>query len=231
MADSILPKLQTSPGEPPPTESVTARDREGFFAESLNLIRKVIAGRRTVLIDDVPDLSQEIALRLWKWYAKFEEKSSQMAESDWKSFTARTAHNEVNRSLSNRHKHVEVPLDEVEVGNESLSSSSAETVLLVEIVWQGICNLSVYQRQALLFNSVDLVIYLLQFGVEEIELVAKLGLSRQSWETIAARMPLTDTEIAEIAKPNLGKRQKATTASAVKKARFDARKRLKELMK
>ena len=103
--------------------------------------------------------------------------------------------------------------------------------MLVEIVWQGICSLSVYQRQALLFSSVDLVLYLLQFGVGENELIENLGLSRQSWETIASRMPLTDTEIAEIASRNPGRRESEINPSAVKKARFDARKRLKELMK
>ncbi|HQU93740.1 MAG TPA: hypothetical protein PLK77_15660, partial [Pyrinomonadaceae bacterium] len=63
------------------------------------------------------------------------------------------------------------------------------------------------------------------------ELIAKLELTRESWERISARMPLTDTEIAEIANPNSASGHKATTAGAVKKARFDARKRLKELMK
>ena len=37
-----------------------------------------------------------------------------MAEADWKSFTARTAHNEVNRNLSNRNKRIETSLDETE---------------------------------------------------------------------------------------------------------------------
>jgi DNA-directed RNA polymerase specialized sigma24 family protein len=96
----ILSKLQTSPGDPP-SGSDGALDREGFFAGSLKLIRKVIAGRRSVVADDAPDISQEAALRLWKWLTKFEDKSSRMAEADWKSFTARTAHNEVNRNLSN----------------------------------------------------------------------------------------------------------------------------------
>ena len=102
---------------------------------------------------------------------------------------------------------------------------------MVKTVWQGICRLSLYQRQALIFNSVDLVLYLFQFGIEEDELLAKLELTKESWERISTRMPLTDIEIAEIANPNSANGQRSTTAGAVKKARFDARKRLKELMK
>ncbi|MEQ1604694.1 MAG: hypothetical protein ABL999_07475 [Pyrinomonadaceae bacterium] len=154
-----------------------------------------------------------------------------MSENEWSAFTARAAHNEVNRNLSNRIRHAEISIDEVEVGESSQTSPSDETFQLVEIAWQGICRLSLHQRQALLFSSVDLVLQLFQFGIEEDELLRTLGLSRESWKTIAARMPLNDSDIAEIANTNSGRRRKRTTAGAIKKARFDARKRLKELMK
>ena len=154
-----------------------------------------------------------------------------MTEGDWRSFTARTTHNEVNRNLSNRNNTIEVPIDELEVHDSELDASSAETFVLVHTVWQGICSLTLYQRQALIFSSVDLVLYLFQFGIEEEELLARLKLSRESWERISARIPLNDSEIAEIANPNSANGQRQTTAGAVKKARFDARKRLKELMK
>lgn len=230
MADPIISQLQASPGDPPTTVVRRTSISEGFVAESLNLIRKVIAGRRSIARDDVSDIAQDVALRLWKWRTKFEDKSSHMADVDWKSFTARTAHNEVNRNLSNRNRQIEVSLDDFDARDDTVGASSAETFLLVETVWQGICKLSRYQRQALLFSSVDLVLYLLQFGVDEDALLRELELSRTAWESIAARMPLADAEIAEIA--NLGSERKRTktTANAVKKARFDARKRLKELM-
>lgn len=229
MADPILSKLQTAPGDPPATGVRNIQIREGFFTESLNLIRKVIKGRGSVARDDIPDIAQDVALRLWKWRSKFEDKSSHMPDVDWRSFTARAAHNEVNRNLSKRNKQIEVPLDEFDPGHNSVGAS-AETLLLVETVWQGICRLSLYQRQALLFSSVDLVLYLLQFGVEEDALLRQLGLSETAWESIATRMPLTDAEIAEVANPILGRKKKERSANAVKKARFDARKRLKELM-
>jgi len=183
------------------------------------------------MADDVPDISQEAALRLWRWRSKFEDKSSQMAEGDWKSFVARTAHNEVNRNLSNRNKKIETSLDETEALGDEVNASSAETFVLVKTVWQGICRLSLYQRQSLIFSSVDLVLYLFQFGIEEDDLLAELELTKESWERISTRMPLTDIEIAEIANPNSANGQRVATAGAVKKARFDARKRLKELMK
>jgi DNA-directed RNA polymerase specialized sigma24 family protein len=231
LANSIVSKLQTSPGSPPTGGPGDAHDREGFVAESLKLIRKVIAGRRSVPLDDVPDISQDIVLRLWQWRTKFEEKSSRMAEDDWLSFTARTAHNEVNRNLSNRGRHIEVSIDDGDLSEGTQTLSSAETLQLVEIAWQGICRLSLHQRQALLFSSVDLVLHLFQYGIEEDELLETLGLSKESWESISARMPLTDPEIAEIANLDPSKRQRGTTAGAIKKARCDARKRLKELMK
>lgn len=152
-----------------------------------------------------------------------------MDEDQWKSFTARTAHNEVNRNLSYRRRHVEVPVDEIQGRNDS-TNAAAEATLLVEIIWQGICKLSLYQRQALLLNSIDLVLYLLQLGVEERELFEALGLTRQSWGAIAERMPLSDSDIAKIASLNEGRTQLAISPGAVKKARCDARKRLKELM-
>lgn len=220
MANTILPKLQTSPGDPP-VEPDRTRDREGFFTESLSLIRKVIVGRRGVPSDDLPDVSQEIALRLWKWLRKFDEKSSRMPDSEWRSFAARTAHNEVNRKLSNQNKRAEVPLEEVGGGDSIEGETSAEMVLFVRMVWQGISKLTLYQRQALLLNSVDLVVYLLQFGVEENDLIEALGMSTKFWEKVAARIPLSDNEIGDLASAN---------SNAVKKARFDARRRLKELM-
>ena len=229
MANPIVSKLQTSPGSPPPGGPGDAHDREGFVAESLKLIRKVIAGRRSVPNDDVPDISQEIVLRLWKWRTKFEDKSARMADVDWLSFTARTTHNEVNRNLSNRGRHIEVSIDEVELSQGSQISPSDETFQLVEIAWQGICRLSLHQRQALLFNSVDLVVNLFQFGIEEDDLLGMLGLSRESWKSISARMPLTDSEIAEIANLDPTKRKSGTTEGAIRKARFDARRKLARL--
>lgn len=230
MADPIISQLQASPGDPPTTVVRNTSISEGFLTESLNFIRKVIAGRRSIARDDVSDIAQDVALRLWKWRTKFEDKSAHMAEVDWKSFTARTAHNEVNRNLSNQNKQIEVSLDDFDANNDTVGTSSTETFLLVETVWQGICRLSLYQRQALLFSSIDLVLYLLQFGVDEDALLRELELSMTDWESIAARMPLTDCEIAEIANQGLGRKRTITTANAVKKARFDARKRLKELM-
>ncbi|HQU94130.1 MAG TPA: hypothetical protein PLK77_17665, partial [Pyrinomonadaceae bacterium] len=61
MDNPILSKLQTSPGDPPTRGSGGALDREGLFVESLKLIRKVIAGRKSVPSDDVSDISQETA--------------------------------------------------------------------------------------------------------------------------------------------------------------------------
>ena len=233
MANPILSKLLTSPGDPPTNGSGNSHDREGFLVESLKLIRKVIAGRRSVTQDDAADISQDAAFRLWKWHTKYPDKSSQMEKDEWSSFTARTAHNEVNRTLfKNRSKKSEVPFDEIDsIGDVQSTDLQSDTFQLVDSAWQGICKLSLYQRQALLFSSIDLVLYLLQYGIEEKDLLRALNITEKNWEKIAERMPLSDEEIAQIAKPGSILRETKTTAGAIKKARFDGRKKLKELMK
>lgn len=155
-----------------------------------------------------------------------------MEKDEWSSFTARTAHNEVNRTLKNRSKKSEVSFDEIEsIGDVQSTDLQSDTFQLVDSAWQGICKLSLYQRQALIFSSIDLVLYLLQYGVEQKDLLTALNITENDWEKIAERMPLSDEEIAQIAKPGSILRETKTTAGAIKKARFDGRKKLKELMK
>lgn len=232
MANPILSKLQTSPGNSTECHTGANSNQDGFLIESLKLIRKVITGRRSIAGDDIPDVIQDAALRLLKWRTKYVEKSSQMTESEWNSFTARTAHNEVNRRLANRSSGIAISIDDTSEEIVWDKDTSADAIQLTQSVWQGICLLSLYQRQALLFSSIDLVVYLLQLGVEEDSLIEMLGITKGAWEEIALKMPLSDIEIAEIAGSNrLRRKIKKNRASSVKKARFDARRKLKELIK
>ncbi|MFN0140732.1 MAG: RNA polymerase sigma factor [Pyrinomonadaceae bacterium] len=231
MDNPILSKLQTSPGDPPTNGSGGAFDREGFFAESLKLIRKVIAGRRSVLTDDVPDISQETALRLWKWLKKYPEKSNGMSAEEWKSFTARSAYNEISRRRTKLIKQNEVPLEDVPSIQDLTRDfeTDVEMTILVCEVWQGICKLSLYQRRALLFHSADLLIYLMQFRIDEKHIAEALSLEVEEWRILSLQMPLTDIEIAKLIS---GSSKITNTDSAVrniKKARHDARKKLGKL--
>jgi hypothetical protein len=70
----------------------------------------------------------------------------------------------------------------------------------------------------------------LQFGIGESAIAASLEITEEEWPDIAGRMPLSDSEIAAIARPRKKALHHEASGRAIKKARFDARKRLKELM-
>ncbi len=225
------PLLRTASDDP-----VVTRERTGenLFAAIVLLSRRVAHGRIHIhQAVDIPDIVQNVSLRLWKWSTKYGERSEQMTETDWNSFTARTAHNEINRYYSRRMKSEnEVPLDEAAPIPSKASEGNAEVevVSLVNKVWQEICVLSVYQRRSLLLHSPDLIVYLMSCGVKEEAIVRTLNFNSEEWQQIIERLPFTDAEIAEISHDHSsGKRQ--PNAGTVKKARFDARKKLKGLGK
>lgn len=234
MNRSFLQKLQPAPGEPPSPEAQRPQERrnDGFIREALTLIKLISTGRHSGLREsDVPDVTQETALRLWKWLEKFPEKSNGMSGEEWNSFTARSTYNEVYRHRSKLIKQNEVPLDDVpEVTDiNSSAESDVEMAILVCEVWQGICRLSLYQRRALLFHSAELLIYLMQFGVDEKHIAKALSFEEEEWRILSLQLPLTDIEIAKLVS---GASDIATTDSAVrniKKARHDARKKLGKL--
>lgn len=232
----FLQKLQRSPIEVSFSEAEEncERDSEGTFLNSLRLIERIAFGRKSVLREaDIADVAQEVALRLWKWRGKFSDKSDRMTREDWDSFTARTAHNEINRYCSKRIRKNEVQLEEVPLIQAPAieGDADAEMLSLVTNVWQGICGLSVYQRRALLLHSPDLLIYFMQFSVTEHTIVQALGMTEEEWGNVVLRLPLTDVEIATMTNTNGLHLDLKLAAQAIKKARFDARKKLKRLEK
>ena len=209
------------------------RRDEVSFVSALALIWRVIYGRRYALPEaDAPDVAQEAALRLWKWSEKFQQRSDEMTAAEWSSFTAKTAHNEVNRYSASSKRAAEVPIDEAGLIQDRAPAGNADSEMfsLVREVWQEICRLSLYQRRALLLSSIELLIYFLQFGISESAVVASLEITEEEWPEIAGRMPLSDNEIAAIARPHRNALDQEASCRAIKKARFDARTRLKELM-
>lgn len=234
MRSSFLQKLQPSPGDAPLTEAEDNRANaiEGLIRDTISLIKRVAFGRKAVVHeDDIPDIAQEAALRLWKWREKFGDKSEEMTREDWDSFTARTALNEINRYCSKRIKKNEVALDAAPPVPTRSTEGDADTevISLVRNVWQGICGLSLHQRRALLLHSIDLLVYFMQFGIEERTIRESIDITKEEWERIVLRLPLSDKEIAQMANSNGNAGNTKLAAQAVKKARFDARKKLKRL--
>ncbi|MGH9947091.1 MAG: hypothetical protein ACRD6X_07835 [Pyrinomonadaceae bacterium] len=209
---------------------------EGFFADILRLARRIAYGRipesRTA---DILDISQEVSLRLWKWREEYEEKSEAMSDKDWNSFAARTTHNEINRYFSLQMKTNEVPLEEAESTPSSAvgGNTDIEIVSMAKELWQGICLLTLYQRRSLLLHSSDLIIYLMVCGIEDTTIADTLGFRGDQWTEMIERLPLNDTEIAKLETESRshGGRNQKVNARAIKKARFDARKKLKDLVK
>lgn len=212
----------------------SSRHCEGSLVSTIDLIWRVVCGRRYAVPEaDIPDIAQEAALRLWKWRERFQERANGMTMTEWDSFTAKTAHNEINRYFSDRLRGNEVPLDDAALLRKGTPEGDADSEMfsLVRNVWKEICNLTLYQRRALLLGAPDLVVYLMQFGVNEQAVVASLEISEEDWPDIFGRLPLPDREIAAIARSSRMISDPAAAALAIGKARFDARKKLGRLRK
>lgn len=220
--------------ETKPAPTCASRTDEGSLVSALDLIWRVLCGRRYAIPDaDLPDIVQEAGLRLWKWREKYHEKAAGMTIAEWDSFTAKTAHNEINRHFSNQRQVNEVPLDDTIALQTATpeGDTDSEMFSFMRIVWQEICRLTQYQRRALLLGSPELVIYLVKFGIGEIEVVSSLEITKEEWTDISGRLPLSDKEIAAIARSSKTIRDPESAARAIGKARFDARRRLKRLRK
>ena len=225
--------------ESPPTGDVIEIPRasqtdDGSVVSAIDLIWRVLCGRRYAVPEAyMPDIAQEAVLRLWKWRQKYHEKANGLTISEWDSFTATTAHNEIKRHFSNQMRTTEVPLDDAILPGAGTPEGDADSEMfsLIRNVWQEICRLTQYQRRALLLGSPELLIYLMQFGVSERAVVSSLEISKEDWPEIFGRLPLSDREIAAIARSSKTMTDPEATAMAIGKARFDARKKLGRLRK
>lgn len=206
---------------------------ERLLTSSLRVAFAVASGRRSALGEsNIADLTQNVALKLWRWLGSNREKSEFMTQSDWASFTARSAHNEINRHFRSRSRSTEVSLEEARLvaSGHTQDETEIEVLSLIHKVWQGICTLSLKQCRALILHSPELVLYLLQAGIDGGEIAGVLEIGRVEWDQICERLPLSDFEIAKLMGDIDSKNLKAS-AKAVKKARFDARKKLERLKK
>ena len=236
MKRSFLQKLQPFPGNAPSpdAEAKPKHPSEGLIREAIKLITLITKGQRISLPDaDIPDVEQDTSLRLWKWLIKFRERSNEMSPDEWRSFTARSTYNEINRARTKLSRIHEVPLEFVPEFEDKAqdAESDLEIKKLVREVWKEICRLSVYQRRALLLHSAETLIYLMQFGISEKRIASALSFDIEIWKALSTQMPLTDMEIVKLVNGNGSLLNTEASVRNIKKARYDARKRLEKLRK
>ena len=223
MIESLLeqmPQGGAPDDEPDSPSSDSGRSSERSFLAALPIVRRIVGRRRSpVDPNNGSDLVQDVALRLWRWRTKYQDKGAQMSGEDWRSFAARTTYNEVNRQYSRDGRHLHLSLDEVPETEESSvdGQTNAEVFSLVQQVWQATCKLSLRQRRSLLLHSQELIIYFLQIGITEKQVAEILDFSEKDWNDVCDRLPMTDAEIAE---------RTEGTAGSIKKARYEARAKL-----
>lgn len=235
MIGSLFENLQPIPKTEDENSELTENlsydaDSDDYLLTALPVVQKIVR-RKTVFSrqSEAPDLVQGIALRLLKWRNKHQEKSEEMSKEEWQSFAAKTAYNEINRHYSDNSKIHIVPLDSAQECAEEVVKGQSETEVFLRIleVWQEICNLSVRQRRALLFGSQELVVYFLKVGISDEEMAENLSLTIDEWVRVKESLPLLDLQIAKIIKEKGNQKSVEAIAGSIKKARHEARLKLR----
>lgn len=209
-------------------------DSEDSLLAALPVVQKIV-GRKTASSwqSEASDLLQGITLRLLKWRRKYQDKSEEMSSDEWQSFAAKTAYNEISRHYSNNPTFTEIPLDSTsDIASQDLleGESDAEIYSLVVNIWQEICSLSLRQRQALVLNSQELVIYFLKCGIDDDKLAGMLNFTADEWVSVKTKLPLSDRQIADLKKVTDGNKSIESTAKSIKKARYEARFKIRRLI-
>ena len=223
MIESLLEELPQHggyDGQDPKRDPKADAAAENSFLASLRIVKRIVTRRQAARDPaQAADLVQEIACRIWRWRLNHQQKSEMMSEGEWNSFAARTAYNEVKRHFSRATRSESLPLESItEAAQTSIEKQTEiEVALLIQQVWQAICQLPLRQRQSLLLHSQDLIIYFLQIGITEKQLAEILDFSEKDWNLVCDRLPMADAEIAE---------RTRGTAGSIKKARYEARVKL-----
>ena len=207
-------------------------DSDDYLLAAIPVVQKIVR-RKTVFSwqSEASDLVQAVALRLLNWRKKHQEKSEEMSKDEWQSFAAKTAYNEINRHFADNALN-DVSLDSIQeaaAADYIEGQSEVEVFSLTLEVWQKICNLSLRQRQSLLFGSQELVIYLLKIGITDEELAEKLNLTTEDWAEIKNRLPLKNLQIAQILKEIGNENSIEAIAKSMKKARHEARAKVRRV--
>lgn len=230
-----LRRLSNSGNSPPDSVELSSHEKnsEDSFLAALPVVRKIVR-RRVVALGqaEASDLEQGIVLRLLNWREKHRDKSEKMSSNDWESFAARTAYNETNRHFSKSAGANIVPLDAASVAEsfERLAGDSdVEFQSLASFVWQETCQLTLRQRRALLLHSRKLIVYFLQGGIKDEELAQSLELTESEWLEVKIKLPLSNAQIARFIGGNDERRGLESLINSIKKARHEARVKLRLL--
>lgn len=233
----VLRRLSNSGTDAPDSVELSSHEKnsEESFLAALPVVRKIVRRRFVSLQQaEASDLEQGIVLRLLKWREKYPDISEGMSPGDWKSFAARAAYNETNRHLSKNGKaKAHLPLDaasDVESPERIAGDSDAEFQSLASFVWQGICQMTLRQRRALLLQNRKLVLNFLMGGISDEQLARSLEITENEWLEVKIKIPLPDAGIARLSGAVDGEQTNLETAiRSIKKARHEARGRLRKL--
>jgi hypothetical protein len=229
-------RFSSDESRPPDShESSFQKSSEESLLAASSVVRKIVRRRYPASLQsatDAADLEQGIILRLLDWREKHREKSEQMSESEWKSFAARAAYNEINRLFKEGTDVETISIEEIHEAADQKpveGSAGAEVYSLVHRFWQEICTLSLRQRRALLLHSQELILNLLESGIGDGELARALEVTADEWSSILDRLPLSDLQIADITRgQSNGDKNIKSLAKSIKKARYEARGRLQK---
>lgn len=225
----------TEPPEPDEKFHTQPKTDESFLA-AVPTVRKIVWRKLfSIRQTDAPDVVQKIILQLLTWRENNPNKIEEMSAQEWQSFASKTTYHAVNRRLSSS-KHLIEPLDsaaEIPSENQIAGNTATEVASLLFVFWQGICQLSLRQRRALLLGSDSLLVILRLNGISNRELSEFLELSESELAKVINRLPLKDAQIALLIadRDRNGKnRNIGSLTKSIKKARHEARAKLQKLI-
>lgn len=232
----VLRRLSNSGTDTPDSVELPSHEKksEDSFLAALPVVRKIVRRRFVSLRPvDAADLEQGIVLRLLKWREKYPDLSEDMSSADWESFAARTAYNETNRHFSKNGKAgTHLPLSaavDIESPEQLIGDSDAEFQSLASFVWQGICEMTLRQRRALLLKNRKLVLDFLKGGIRDEDFARILEISENEWLEVKIKIPLPDAAIAGLNSTSGEQTNLESAINSIKKARHEARGKLRKL--
>ena len=214
----------------------TEADDESFLAVLPTIrqivLRKLFRSKK----DDAPDVVQKVIVQLLTWRKHNPEKIEEMTAEEWQLFAFKATHHAVKKRLPTGENLTEQLDETIEIpGDDSIAgNTAAEVSSLLSVFWQGICQLSLRQRRALLLGSDSLLVLLRFSGISNQELAESLELSESEMPEIINRLPLKDASIALLiadGDDSNGKNQNiGSLTRSIKKARHEARARLQKFI-
>lgn len=190
-------------------QNICALAQEKYFLNTFPLIRQIASRNLGVLnADAVEDISQTVALRLWK--GKKDDRV--LSEEEWRKIANRATQNEIKRFCGSKF-HKNVSLSEIEEDRfdsmingclQIAGNTDSEVRSTLKYLWKTIGNFSIRQKYALLFQKRDFIFELVSRKCCTIEEIAdSLDVKREEFIWLSKRMPLSDEEIQRLLETKL----------------------------